>query len=69
MSIRLTGMASGLDTDSMIKELMSAYSAKKDKDVKAQTRHEWTMQAWKDTNSKVYSFYTGALSSMKFSKL
>lgn len=69
MAIRLTGMASGLDTDSMITELMSAYSAKKDKDVKAQTKHEWTMQAWKDTNSKVYSFYTGALSSMKFSKL
>lgn len=69
MSIRLTGMASGLDTDSMIKELMSAYSAKKDKDVKASTKHEWTMAAWKETNSKVYSFYTGALSSMKFSKL
>ncbi len=69
MAIRLTGMASGLDTDSMIKELMSAYTAKKDKDVKAQTKHEWTMQAWKETNSKVYSFYTGALSSMKFSSL
>ena len=37
MAIRLTGLNSGLDTDSMVKELVSAYSTKKDKYVKAST--------------------------------
>ena len=31
MAIRLTGLNSGLDTDAMVKELVSAYSTKKDK--------------------------------------
>lgn len=67
MAIRLTGLNSGLDTDSMVKELVSAYSTKKDKYVKAKTKHEWKMSAWKDTNTKVYSFYTSTLSNMRYS--
>lgn len=47
MAIRLTGLNSGLDTDAMVKELVSAYSTKKDKYVKAKTKHEWKMSAWK----------------------
>lgn len=31
MPIRMTGMVSGLDTDSIVKELVSAYSTKKEK--------------------------------------
>ncbi len=31
MPIRMTGMVSGLDTDSIVKELVSAYSTKKGK--------------------------------------
>ena len=46
MAIRLTGLNSGLDTDAMVKELVSAYSTKKDKYVKAKTKHEWKMSAW-----------------------
>lgn len=38
MPIRITGLNSGLDTDSIVKELVSAYSIKKDKYVKAQTK-------------------------------
>lgn len=30
MPIRMTGMVSGLDTDSIVKELVSAYSTKKE---------------------------------------
>lgn len=67
MAIRLSGMASGLDTDAMIQELVAAYSKKKDKYVKQQTKTEWTMDAWKDVNTKVYSFYTNTLSSMRYS--
>ncbi|MDD6234129.1 MAG: flagellar filament capping protein FliD [Lachnospiraceae bacterium] len=67
MAIRLTGLNSGLDTDSMVKELVSAYSTKKDKYVKARTKHEWKTAAWKATNTKVYSFYTSTLSKMRYS--
>ena len=35
MPIRMTGMVSGLDTDSIVKELVSAYSTKKEKYEKA----------------------------------
>lgn len=67
MAIRLSGMASGLDTDSIVKELVSAYSTKKDKVVKKQTKLEWTQDAWKSMNTKIYSFYTGKLSGLRFS--
>ena len=67
MAIRLTGLNSGLDTDAMVQELVSAYSTKKDTYVKAQTKHEWTMSLWKEANSKVYSFYTSTLSPMRYS--
>lgn len=67
MAVRLSGLASGLDTDSIVKELVSAYSTKKDNVVKAQTKLEWTQDAWKSMNSKIYSFYSTKLSQMRFS--
>ena len=45
MPIRITGMNSGLDTDSIVKELVSAYSTKKDDIVKQKTKHEWKQEA------------------------
>lgn len=57
MTIRVTGLNSGLDTDTIIKELVSAYSVKKDKYVKAQTKLSWTQDAWKTLNGKIYSLY------------
>lgn len=67
MAIRLSGMASGLDTDSIVKELVSAYSTRKDNIVKKQTKLEWTQDAWKEMNTKIYSFYSSKLSNMRFS--
>lgn len=67
MAIRLSGLASGLDTDSIVQELVSAYSTRKDNIVKKQTKLEWTQDAWKDMNSKIYSFYSTKLSNMRFS--
>lgn len=66
MAIRVSGLASGLDTDSIVQELVSAYSKKKDKHVKAQTKLEWKMDAWKELNKKVKSLYT-RLGNMKLS--
>jgi flagellar hook-associated protein 2 len=57
MTIRVTGLNSGLDTDSIIKQLVSAYSVKKDNYVKAQTKLSWKQSAWKTLNSKIYSLY------------
>lgn len=65
MPIRLTGIASGMDTDAMVKELVSAYSMKKTNIEKKKTKMEWKKEAWKDLNSKVYGFYTGSLSGMR----
>ena len=57
MAIRITGMYSGLDTESIINELASAQSYKKNKLVKAQTKLSWKQDAWKALNTKIYSFY------------
>lgn len=67
MPIRITGMNSGLDTESLITELVSAQSAKKNSLVKAQTKLSWKTEAWKTLNSKIYSLYTGSISNMRFS--
>lgn len=67
MAIRVSGLISGLDTDSIVQELVSAYSTKKEKYEKAQTKLEWKMDAWKTMNSKIYGFYTSSLSNMRIS--
>ena len=67
MGIRVSGLVSGLDTDSIVQELVSAYSTKKEKYEKAQTKQEWKMDAWKTMNSKIYGFYTSSLSNMRMS--
>ncbi len=57
MAIRITGMYSGLDTESIINELASAQSYKKTKLVKAQKKLSWKQDSWKALNTKLYSFY------------
>ena len=58
MPIRLSGLSSGLDTDAVVKELMTAQRAKVDKITKKKTKLEWKKEAWTDLNKKVYSFYS-----------
>lgn len=67
MPIRLTGLTSGLDTESIISALVSSYSYKTNKYKKAQTKLSWKQDAWKSLNTKVYSLYT-SLDSMRFTK-
>lgn len=66
MPIRVTGLNSGFDTESLITELMSAYKIKTDKYVKAQTKLSWKQEAWASLNSKVKTFHS-ELSSLRFS--
>lgn len=65
MPIRITGMNSGLDTESIITELVKAKSVKKDSLVKAKTKLEWKQDAWKELNAKVYGLYSKTLSNMR----
>lgn len=67
MPMRLTGMYSGLDTDSVIKELVKAKSAKVDKAKKEKTKTEWKQEAWTDLNKKIKSLFSGTLSNLRFS--
>lgn len=67
MAIRLAGMVSGMDTDSMVQELVKAYSKKKDTMVSTQTKLSWKQDAWKSMNTKIYSFYSKSLDNMRFS--
>lgn len=57
MPIRITGLNSGLDTESIISALVSSYSYKTDKYKKAQTKLSWKQDAWKELNTKIYSLY------------
>lgn len=65
MAIRITGLNSGLDTESIISALVEAKSTKKNNLIKAQTKLEWKQDAWKELNTKVYSFYSKTLSNMR----
>lgn len=68
MPIRLSGLSSGLDTESLVSALVSSYTLQKDNLVKAQTKLSWKQESWKTMNKSIYSFYTGKLSSFRWSK-
>ncbi len=65
--MRLSGLTSGMDTESIVSALVSAKKVKVDEAKQAQTKLEWTQDAWKDMNSKIYGLYSGKLSGMRFS--
>lgn len=68
MAIRLSGMVSGMDTESLVAALVSSYSMQKDNLTKAQTKLSWKQDSWKAMNTKIYGFYTGKLSAARMSK-
>ena len=65
--IRMMGINSGLDTESII----SAYTSKASKRVQdaknSKTLNTWTQTAWQDLNSKIYNFYSKTLSTNRLS--
>ena len=65
MPIRLSGMVSGMDTESLVTALVSGYKVKKDNLVKAQTKLSWKQEKWKTMNTSIYSFYSGKLSAAR----
>ena len=67
MGVRLTGLNSGMDTESMIKKIMDAQRTKLNKIEGKRTTLDWKKEKWKDLNTKLYSLYTSKISSLRFS--
>lgn len=56
-TIRFSGLASGLDTDSIVKDLMRVQQLKVDREKKAQALITLKQEAWKDMQKKLYNFH------------
>lgn len=65
MAIRLSGLNSGMDTDTIVQALMSAQNYKKTKIEAKQTKLEWKKDLWSELNTKIYNFYTNTLGKMR----
>ena len=63
--IRMTGMVSGMDTESIVSQLVQAKSVKVDKLKGDKQKLEWKQEIWKDLNSKMYSFYSKTLDNLR----
>ncbi|WP_155834044.1 flagellar filament capping protein FliD [Butyrivibrio sp. VCD2006] len=66
MTMRITGLASGLDTESIITELTKVESKKVDKIKSDQKKHDMKLDKWKELNKKVVDFYNKTLSNLRF---
>lgn len=64
-TIRMTGLISGLDTESIIKELVSAQKLKNKKTSDKLTLSEWKEDKWKELNIKLTKLYKEQLSDMR----
>ncbi len=67
MAMRITGMNSGLDTESIIQEMVAARRTKVDAKKKEQTKLNWKQDAWKELNTKLKNLQNKYLSNMRFS--
>ncbi len=67
MPIRMSGLMSGMDTEAIVKELMSAQSLKKTKVVQAKTKLEWKQTKWADLNTKLTNLYNNFVTKMQLS--
>ena len=65
MAIRMSGMVSGMDTESIIKSLMEVQTTKKTKVENEKTKHEWKQEKWAELNTKIYDFYTNTASKLR----
>lgn len=65
MGIRMSGLMSGLDTESIVGALMSAQSLKKTKVTRAKTKLEWKQTKWADLNTKLKKLYNEYVTKMQ----
>lgn len=67
MAMRMSGLMSGMDTESIVQELVAVRQTKIDDVKKKQTKLQWQQESWKELNSKIYKLYTSTLSDLRFS--
>ena len=65
MAMRLSGLISGMDTETVVRQLMEAHRLKNTKLENKITTTEWKQDKWAALNTKLYSFYTGSLSKIR----
>lgn len=65
MPIRMSGLASGMDTQAVISELMSAQRTKLTKIENKQTKLGWQQDKWKELNTKLYSLFQDKVSKLR----
>lgn len=66
MAMRVTGLMSGMDTESLIQDLVAARQTKVDTAVKAQTKLEWKQEAWKELNTKIKNLQSKYVANMRY---
>lgn len=67
MAMRMSGLISGMDTESIIQQLVSARQTKVDNTKKAQTKLEWKQDTWKSLNTKLKNLQSKYVSNLRFS--
>lgn len=66
MAMRLSGLMSGMDTESIIAQMVEAKKTKVTKAVKAQKSLKYKQDAWKTLNTQIMGLYNKSLSTMRF---
>lgn len=64
-TIRFTGMASGLDTESIVSAMVMPDKLKVDSARQDKQLMEWKQELYKEVSSKVYNFYTKTVSDLR----
>ncbi len=68
MGISLSGLASGMDTQGMVRDMMRVHRIKVDRVVRDKTRLQWKKEAWSDMNKQIFGFYKKELFEFKSAK-
>ena len=66
MAMRLSGLMSGMDTESIVQQLVEVRRTKVDTAKKDQTKLQWKQDIWKDLNTKLKNLQSKYLGNMRF---
>lgn len=69
MTVRITGLSSGMDVDAMVKTLMKAEQGKKDKLVQQQTSLTWKQEAYRDVATSLVDFRQNKMSNYNLNSI
>lgn len=64
--MRLSGLMSGMDTESIIQQLVESRKVKVDTTKKTQTKLNWKQDAWKSLNTKLQNLQKKYIANMRF---